>query len=228
MDFTKFVSLIDKSSLFFARADTFKDPFEGSYPRINVEARKSIFNTVEDKKSIPKKMVSLSTIYVLWPRYTAINCWHVNEYESAAMWNLYLKTNKGIAIRTTYNLLKESIVDKEDVHLGLVKYIDYNKEYINANNCFEPFVHKRKSFEHEREIRAIVGKNPSDDNGIDFSIENIDSGLYIKVDLNVLISQIIVAPDSPKWFKELVSSILNKYGFYYTIGQSMLNEGPLF
>ena len=30
MDFTKFVSFLDKSSLFFARADKLGDPFEGA------------------------------------------------------------------------------------------------------------------------------------------------------------------------------------------------------
>ena len=33
MDFTKFVSLLEKSSLFFARADKLEDPFEGYLPR---------------------------------------------------------------------------------------------------------------------------------------------------------------------------------------------------
>lgn len=31
IDFTKFVSLIDSQELFFARADKFDDPFEGSF-----------------------------------------------------------------------------------------------------------------------------------------------------------------------------------------------------
>ena len=35
MDFTKFVSLLDKRALFFAGADTLGDPFEGSVSPIN-------------------------------------------------------------------------------------------------------------------------------------------------------------------------------------------------
>ena len=36
---------------------------------------------------------------------TAVNCWHINEHESAAMWDLYLKSNEGIAIQSTYQKL---------------------------------------------------------------------------------------------------------------------------
>ena len=39
MDFTKFVSLLEKRSLFFARADKLGDPFEGATPINNIKAR---------------------------------------------------------------------------------------------------------------------------------------------------------------------------------------------
>src|SRR3989338_4981364 len=41
MDFPKFMCTLEDRALFFARADSFEDPFEGSYPRANVEARLS-------------------------------------------------------------------------------------------------------------------------------------------------------------------------------------------
>lgn len=47
MDFTKFVSLLEKSALFFARADKLDDPFEGFIPTNNTadleEEEKSIY-----------------------------------------------------------------------------------------------------------------------------------------------------------------------------------------
>ena len=39
-------------------------------------------------------------------RQTAISCWHENQYESAAMWQLYNPSNDGIAIQTTFGKLK--------------------------------------------------------------------------------------------------------------------------
>lgn len=38
-----------------------------------------------------------------------VNCWHLNEYESAAMWDLYLKNEEGVAIQTTFNRIKKSL-----------------------------------------------------------------------------------------------------------------------
>lgn len=41
-----------------------------------------------------------------------ISCWHMNEYESAAMWKLYAKSSDAIAIQTTFQKLCESIGDE--------------------------------------------------------------------------------------------------------------------
>ncbi len=88
----------------------------------------------------------------------AVNCWHMNEHESAAMWKLYLKSDEGIAVQSTYNKLLNSMHDSNDFMLlvGAVNYIDYNKEVIPFGNAFYPYIHKRKSFEHERELRAVI------------------------------------------------------------------------
>ena len=50
MDFTKFVSLLDKSALFFARADRLDDPFEGAYTNLNMhpEVQKLLFKGIPD------------------------------------------------------------------------------------------------------------------------------------------------------------------------------------
>ena len=51
MDFTKMISLIDTRRLFFTRADLFSDPFEGSYPKINVEARNFVPQEIPEEES---------------------------------------------------------------------------------------------------------------------------------------------------------------------------------
>ena len=43
IDFTKLVALLERSSLFFARADTLGDTFEGSYSQSNVALRAKIY-----------------------------------------------------------------------------------------------------------------------------------------------------------------------------------------
>jgi hypothetical protein len=230
MDFTKLISLIDSRRLFFARADKFKDPFEGSWPKVNVTAREIIPDVIpaEAREYFLETMRSMSVINKKWPRYHAINCWHMNEYESAAMWKLYLKSDEGIVIQSTYKKLKKSLIDDEPIYIGVVKYIDYEKDFIKSHNSFEPFIHKRKSFEHEREVRCLVIKWPLHEGKLDFSKDTMGSGLSIRTDIEILIEKIYVAPSVPIWFSELVKAVISRYGYDFPVEHSKLNEQPLF
>ena len=230
MDFTKFVSFIDSRHLYFTRTDKFDDPFEGSWPKMNVAARQfaPLHMPKEAQESFLKHMASIGEMHRNWPKFNAINCWHMNEHESAAMWKLYLKSDEGIAIQSTYRSLRDSITDDEKVFLGVVKYIDYDQERIDAGNLFAPFVHKRKSFEHEREVRAMVTKWPTGESGFAFDQETISQGLKIKVDVERLIEKIYIAPSAPDWFSGLVSDVVQRYGYKFEVVHSKLNEQPVF
>jgi len=144
------------------------------------------------------------------------------------MWKLYLKSDEGIAIQSTYKKLKRSLIDEEQIFLGVVKYIDYEKEWIDDGNMLSPFVHKRKSYEHEQEVRALVIKWPTDEQGFEFDNETIVDGLRIKTDIETLIERIYVAPSTPNWFSELVKAVVNRYGYEFKVEHSKLNEKPLF
>ncbi|HWY80279.1 MAG TPA: hypothetical protein VNW29_08025 [Candidatus Sulfotelmatobacter sp.] len=229
MDFTKLVSLLDKKELYFSRADKLNDSFEGSFPKGTVELRPFMY------ADLPKNVQE--TILKMWqPTYknmlkaTFINSWHINDYESAAMWKLYLQSNEGIAIQSDVGSLKKSFDGKDPrvITIGDVKYIDYEKDFFPDNNTLYPYFHKRKSFEHEMELRAVTISFPLKGDGVDFSVDLPDIGLYIPVDLNILIKKIYVSPDSPKWFFKLVKAIKDKYGLKQDVLQSDLIKSPLF
>lgn len=78
-----------------------------------------------------------------------MNCWHISDYESDAMWKLYLKGEEGIAIQSTYKQLSDSFNNyhENDVFIGVITYIDHEKDVIPWNNAYAPFVRKNKSFE---------------------------------------------------------------------------------
>lgn len=231
MDFTKLVSLIDSRRLFFTRADKFEDPFEGSWPRINVLARQQAPADLPDasRENYLNAMASLGRFTKQYVKRNAINCWHMNEHESAAMWKLYLKSDEGIAVQSTYTKLRSSITDNEPVYLGVVKYIDYESEWIDAGNAMTAFVHKRKSFEHEREVRAMVCKWPeSSSEELDMTYETIGNGIEVKVDVERLIERIYIAPSAPSWFADLVRALIQRYGYKFDVMHSKLNQQPLF
>ena len=120
MDFTKLFSLIDSDCLYFSRADKLGDPFEGSWPKSNVAARECV------QSDLPPGMEAIFEfdkqralqLYAEMPKYTAINCWHVNEHESVAMWSQYLKSDAGIAIQSTYAKLAIRLRLQKNFTLG--------------------------------------------------------------------------------------------------------------
>lgn len=217
MDFTKFVSLLDRKALFFPRSDKLPDPFEGSYSKPIAEALKG--------KDQLRKLLSLP--YKKLKKFIFINSWHMNEYESAAMWKLYLKSDEGVAIQSTFKRLVKSVDShaEHDIFIGRVKYIDYETQWFPQNNIFYAFLHKRRSFVHENELRAIVlrfrKKLPTPEEGLDV-------GLYIDVDLEALIENVFVSPTSPRWFSDLVVSVVKRYELNKNVIQSSLAKGPVY
>ncbi len=225
MDFAKFVFLISTKSLFFCRADLLGDPFEGSYSKANVKLRPYVYKVLEQDQFI--KMTNQMANFAKWIReWTYVNCWHANEYESAAMWDLYGKTNHAVAIVTDYKTLRAVLPEK--VYLGLVNYIDYEKEWLPEGNTFYPFVHKRKSFEHEREVRAIIQEFPVEDNRIALGKKNQISGIKIEVDVNVLIKRIYVSPVTQDWIVELTKEVARKFDIIAPVQKSNLYSSPVF
>lgn len=223
MDFTKFVSLLEKQSLYFPRSDMLEDPFEGSYSKANEPLRDRFKHMDEELaetliRGIPMAMKSF--------RYcTYINCWHMNNHESEAMWKLYSKEGSGIAIKTNFNSLKTSFIGSDDIYIGTVNYIDYNSDITPENNSLRIFLYKRKSFEHEREVRVISQSSP--DGSKYYEWENICSiGKYYEVDLSILIHEIVIYPFAPDWFLELVKSVSARYNISPPIIRSNLCEEP--
>jgi len=86
------------------------------------------------------------------PHYL-VSCWHMNEFESAAMWRLYAGGNNAIALQTRFDRLASVLPD--EFGMGRVRYIDYLTDRIPEGNVFNPIMYKRKSFEHEEEVRAV-------------------------------------------------------------------------
>jgi hypothetical protein len=247
MDFPKFVDLLDDSALFFCRADKLGDPFEGSYtkPLANKLPGKDdeFFQFINDKEAaLQMKMQSLkreSQVRQWFSTFTFVNCWHLSENESAAMWRLYLKSGEGVAIKSTFNKLKDCFFfERHEINIGMVEYVDYDNYEWPLDNYFYPFLHKRKSFEHEKELRAIIAEFPRVKEieikpGVKMRTSNLSrppfrNGIKAKVDLDMLINEIYLAPTSPKWQYRLIKSLLRKYKLDKEVYRSKLDDRAIF
>ena len=245
MDFTKFVALLEKDSLFFARADKLGDPFEGYLPRRVLEELKSTFSDNADPKD--NIFWNITQVLKTVAAFTLVCCWHENLYESAAMWKLYSRENDGIAIKTTFESLSKSLICDEDVFIGRINYIDYDNKssvgiFDEKDRMFREqkghglsirsaLLHKLKSFEHEREVRAIhpLAMKGLYSGGMTKEIAQppYDFGNYLQTDLHLLIHNVVVAPFAPDWFVELVGSVAAHYQFNGLVTQSSLAGDPI-
>ncbi len=224
LDFAKFVSLINDRAVFFARADRFKDPFEGSYCKNVTEVRTEYYRL--DEESSPF-LIGASEYARAMRSHTLISCWHMNDSESDAMWKLYIKNDPGIAIQSTFERLRDCFNSYQDhsVYIGIVKYIDYDKDTISEGNTFTPYLFKRKAFEHERELRAVIDASRESKHPLSPAHEY---GMNVPVDLELLIENIYLSPLSGKWVGDLVESFLNKYKLKVQIRQSNLADRPIY
>jgi len=223
LDFIKFISYLEKNALFFVRSDQLFDKYEGKFTEADVKLW-------EDKLK-PKTKLSQIELYDRFRKIVNISSWHINENESAAMWEICLQSNEGIAIKSTFKRLKDSfILHKEDeIYIGKVKYIDYRKDSISKGDIFNPFLYKRKAFEYESELRAVIMKFAPQEETIGKHILYVDPkwfGIHVKTDLVALIDKIVVSPNVPDWIIDLVKSIVKKYELNKKVEQSELSKNP--
>lgn len=113
------------------------------------------------------------------------NCWSLKENEDALLWERYGHQNSScIAIQSTIERMIDSLnVSRAIVHIGRVKYKDYNTEHIKGfenfhainlkdPNClmylfYAPMLSKRNAYETEDEIRAIISYKWACENFLD-------------------------------------------------------------
>ena len=217
MDFTKYVSLLDRNALFFGRVDKLGDPFEGSIPERNIPLRREGFPDFSEanKNRFAEHHGSLLKDF---RKSIVVNCWHHNNIESDFMWKVYARQNEGVAIVTNTESLSRSFKCDNSVYVGSVKYIDYNTEVIREDNMFPICLHKRKSFKHENEVRALAS----------YSDEELSQGKYCDVDLSILIHKVCVAPYVKDWFLELVRCVTDRYRLDVPVCRSTLAGSPVF
>jgi hypothetical protein len=228
MDFVKYVSMLEHNGLYMCRSDLLGDPFEGSVSQLNVEAERFFFLGGHmpglNKEVAEGVLARYSNVRRSFRKLIYLNCWYLSPFESAAMWGLYARTAEAIAIQSNFTNLFNCL--PESHYVGLVKYADYKLEALRSGNLLFPFLYKRKSYEHEHELRVVHLLLP--EQGQDFFERDTPTGIWTSVNLSQLIARIYVSPSSPQWFRELVQNVSKKYGLSASVLQSDLDAEPIF
>ncbi len=165
IDFWKYEDMLKKKSLYFCRADILSDKFEGSLSIKEVEQRKDQFYDLvkySPKLNPEQANKDMTEEHKKQKLGSYLNCWHINNDESATMWESYVKDNEGVAIRSTCEKIHETLrVVDENLGISKVRYIDYDNEVfyhkteypIESYNLLVPLLHKRIEYKSENEFR---------------------------------------------------------------------------
>ncbi|MFZ3383904.1 MAG: hypothetical protein WA144_08265 [Candidatus Methanoperedens sp.] len=203
MKYKWFEKMLMERKLHFTRVDRFDDKFEGWVPGINLKRH---------------------TLFEKYRTHTYANCWHEKDHESNLMWEKYSKdkdsNDKGIVIQSTFKRLVESlrIDDINDEYIDRMKYIDSDIVSEIEDNIRIPFFLKRKEYDDEHEIRAIIQiMNPD-------SWNLYDTGIDIPILLDELIENIYIFPQAPRDFYDSVQAIVNKCGLRIHVNESCLSR----
>jgi hypothetical protein len=219
IDLQRLVSLLTRRALYFARPSSFTDPYEGWMPRSHIDAMAAIHRSYVERFREARRQLDSRIPDALLGRYNAdmdaalarlaerlanapfetvqkfgVSCWHKSEYESEAMWRTYAA--ESVALESTVGQLFSANRSGTPLTLDNVRYMDFNDDPIERGHEHYLLYIKRKSFEHEKELRAaaLLGAGAE--------------GAFLDFDLDVLITKVHVSPRASELFSHTVSDIL--------------------
>jgi hypothetical protein len=236
MDFSKFVAMLQQGGLYFTRAASFSDPFEGA---AGIASREIAWNRhyldffkdavitpppgyppvkkteVEVDQEAARLLDQLKTGYSR-ARDLLVSCWHMNDVESEALWQIYCSPGApGVAVRTNAERLWGATRNEQNANVGKVHYIDFTKRFASGD---QRIYCKRSSLAHEREVRAVL---PND-------FAKPLNGRLVPCDLNDLVEQVVVSPYAPPWFQSVVEETISKFGYSVPVAASEIEEAPFY
>lgn len=246
---SQFLSLLETESLWFARADSFDDPYEGRLPQKNIDELPSahevelpeylIVRGTKRKKRSDWPRINKRSVIETYRKSTFVNCWHRVEEEKDVLWRANLASGNGVVIKSTIDSLKGSLKEyqEKEIWLGEVSYIDYQNERISLQNSLAPILQKRKAFEQENEIRAVMTSFPADKHPgyegtvpgqhLELNWAQQDIGKYIDVNVSDLIDEVRIAPTADSWLTRSLSDVVTKHGYDFAVKTSSLRTESL-
>jgi hypothetical protein len=214
MNYDKFESFIVEQILYFCSIDILKkeDPFEGSYYACK------LLHEVEP--SVAQNFVN--QVNQCGPPI-AVNCWHLSEYDSMAMWKIY-SGKKGIAVQTTIQKLKAAFGRYHDsVWFGKISYTDEPIDHPTGWSAdkFMACMTKRKCFEYEKELRLLI-----------WATEEInrkeDGSAIVPIDINSLVENVYLSPESENSLIDKVRNLMDNHGINIKPQKSPILTAPYF
>ncbi len=222
MEFSKYVDMLTTNTLYFTRADRLEDPYDCSPMQFLGQSEKQLSLEYPRFREGKRQHNTFERLFVY------LNCWHMNDVESAALWKLYSENKyETIAIQTTFGKFESEIKDKwprDGIFISKVKY--------DPENAGEPIgnppegrlfsglgraniIFKRPSFAHEKELRAFIHQRVDqlkelqlrNKTHLEKLMKERPEYIRIKITPSNLIERVYVSPNATDTFVELVKNV---------------------
>ena len=205
MDLAKLLSLVSKRELYLRRLDLLPDKYEGLYPRRVRKALAEHYATQGLNQSEAIEFANHQVDYAKQHRETMyVNCWHLDDHESEAMWRIYCGNDSGLAIVLPYVDLRTLMISTGHAWIGEIQYLDYDSDLLSPGNVFRVALHKRREFSHEKEARIVSFSN------VEFATPaDRPAGISIAWQVEV-IQKIVVNPYAAEWYVEMVCDVVER------------------
>lgn len=244
LTFSKFIAMVSYGALWFPRLEYLLDAFEGTLPKSTAAAimeQNQQWKPVFDAPDLHKQLDEAHEVNVRDGRsLTNANCWFIGEEESKLMWDEYVGTPEGVAVRSTVRQLRENIyIPTEVSFIGRVKYVDFSSYELSTYEGHQAhhraFLKDKFRFEHKDELRIStmnlrtlacldpLGTPLKREDIAGKGMNNFDQpGVHVRVNLNNLFDTVVIAPDAPSWLFKLIQHIQLNSGFEWVIERSNL------
>jgi hypothetical protein len=126
------------------------------------------------------------------------------------MWAIY-EANHGIALQSRVGLLKSALA-VEERPVSILR-VSYGSSLGPKEAPIQLVLRKRNSFSHEREIRAVVVTEISN-----------EAGISVEVALETLVEKIFLWPLAPAWMVDVVKAEIRLHGLDKPVEKSPLYD----
>jgi hypothetical protein len=218
--------------LYFAAAHQFDDQFEGAITQAENARREymtaQVFKTRADRED---RLKTMADAFAELREMTKISCWHAREHENAAMWERYRsRAEPAVAIVSNVGSLKRALHEyrlqpnygAEEIRVGAVRYIDYERDEMGDTSMLGIFLHKRREYGDEREVRALLSLRMASEFGVTIPKD----GVEVCVDSAKLIHEVRAAPTASDTDIGGLAAIAHGAGVSCPVSRSTLAVSP--
>lgn len=212
------IAMLETQRLRFTRVDAFRDPFEGSVPKQQMDDQLLLL----PRLNVPNDSWNAMTLRRrAMTRSAHACCWAAGD-ESEAMWRLYCDddepgqgpracskpTGRGVAVECTL----EAIDAFGSEHGLIVRPIEYRYYHVGPafTTNLDSFFHKRLGFRHESEVRLLSFNEHEANTRANVSRgqphDGLDSPLYLHFGgaIRAMVDRLVVSPYADRVYEERV------------------------